>query len=111
MKIHIIAISFVLFHGDLFKFCLRWLNKDASRKFVSIICSNQSRQALNSHEKLIKVLMYKKIKLDQINISLNFYKGKRKTFFQKRKFSQIKKYKTFSQEKNCTFVRNFCYNY
>lgn len=55
--------------------------------------------------------MYKKIKLDQINISLNFYKGKRKTFFQKRKFSQIKKYKTFSQEKNCTFVRNFCYNY
>lgn len=55
--------------------------------------------------------MYKKIKLDQINISLNFYKGKRKTFFQKREFSQIKKYKTFSQEKNFTFVRNFCYNY
>lgn len=51
--------------------------------------------------------MYKKIKLDQINISLNFYKGKRKTFFQKREFSQIKKYKTFSQEKTVPLSGTF----
>lgn len=63
MKIHIIAISFVLFHGDLFKFCLRWLNKDASRKFVSIIRSNQSRQAFKFSRETYKSFNVQKDKI------------------------------------------------
>lgn len=79
MKIHIIAISFVLFYGDLFKFCLRWLNKDASRKFASIICSNQSRQAFKFSRETYKSFNVQKDKIgSNKHIAKTFTKEKEK---------------------------------